>query len=276
LSKEYTIWCDESVKKGKHYSNFYGGVLVSSLDKEEVIKTLEEACLELNIQDEIKWQKVNHYHFESYLKLMDAFFNLVNQNKIKVRIMFMHNATKANNLKDHHRENEYFLLYYQFVKHAFGLHYSNETEDQINIRMYFDYMPDTLSKRQQFKEYIKGLEATRSFQLAKLKIKKQDITEVDSKHHIIMQFLDVVLGSMAFRLNDKHKEKQEGQRIRGIRTRYKEKLYKHINKKIREIYAGFNIGESTGTLQMQDRWLHSYRHWRFVPAEFEIDESHYK
>lgn len=29
-SKEYIIYCDESIEKGKYYSDFYGGVLIGS------------------------------------------------------------------------------------------------------------------------------------------------------------------------------------------------------------------------------------------------------
>lgn len=39
-SKEYFIWCDESVKKGKFFSNFYGGVLIQSKHLQEVTKNL--------------------------------------------------------------------------------------------------------------------------------------------------------------------------------------------------------------------------------------------
>ncbi len=91
-----------------------------------------------------------------------------------------------------------------------------------------------------------------------------------------MQCLDIVLGSMAFRLNDMHKEKPEGQKRRGKKTIAKEKLYKHINKYIREIKPGFNIGISTGTNSGFDKWEHPYRHWKFTSANVEIDEKLYK
>ena len=74
--------------------------------------------------EEIKWQKVNTFHLERYKKIMDVFFRLIKQNKIKLRIMFTQNANVAKNLQTHHVENEYFLLYYQFFKHSFGLRYS--------------------------------------------------------------------------------------------------------------------------------------------------------
>ena len=276
MAKEITIWCDESVKKGKFYSNFYGGVLIESTHQKEVLHKLQHAVNKVGLTDEIKWQKVNVFHLEPYIELINVFFKLLSKGKIKVRIMFKQNATIATNLQDHHLDNEYFLLYYQFFKHAFGLEHATKGKQTTHIRAYFDMLPDKISKRHQFKEYIKGLESTRPFQLAKLRIRKDDIAEVDSKHHLPLQYLDLILGSMAFRLNDKHKEKLPGKKRRGERTKAKEKLYKHINARIREVKKGFNIGISTGTNEIEDRWNMHYRHWKFVPKEFKIDEGGYK
>ena len=44
---------------------------------------------------------------------------------------------------------------------------------------------------------------------------KDDIAEAKSHNHDILQCLDVILGAMEFRLNEKHKAKPEGQRTRG-------------------------------------------------------------
>lgn len=190
--------------------------------------------------------------------------------------MFTQNAFIAKNLTEKHKKEEYFILYYQFIKHAFGLPYSNESEDDIYLRLYFDYLPDTLERRQVFKEYIKGLQTTRPFQLAKLKIRKQDIAEVYSKKLLLLQMLDVVLGSMCFRLNNKHKEIPEGKKRRGKRTVAKDKIYKHINKRIREVRPGFNIGANTGKASKEDHWLHPYRHRIFKPTEYDIDITLFK
>ena len=111
---------------------------------------------------------------------------------------------------------------------------------------------------------------------AKIKIRKEDIVEVNSKHHLPLQFLDIILGSIQFRLNNKHKEKPLGKKRRGKKTIAKEKLYKHINKKIRETRKGFNVGVTTGAATLEERWSHSYRHWCFVPKDYEIDESLFK
>ena len=78
------------------------------------------------------------------------------------------------------------------------------------------------------------------------------IAEVDSHEHSILQAVDVVLGSMQFRLNDFHRAKPPGQARRGKKTIAKEKLYKRISQRIRSIYPNFNIGISTGGLVVID------------------------
>lgn len=89
-----------------------------------------------------------------------------------------------------------------------------------------------------------------------------------------MQCLDVVLGAMSFRLNDQHKERPDGTFRRGKRTIAKEKLYKHINKKIRETRANFNIGITTGIDgNYQNLFFHPYRHWLFIPSSSSIESG---
>jgi hypothetical protein len=58
--------------------------------------------------------------------------------------------------------------------------------------------------------------------------------------------MDIILGAMAFRLNDLHKEKLDGSNKRGKRTIAKENLYKYILAEIRSFYPNFNIGITTG------------------------------
>lgn len=275
-SPEFFIWCDESDRKGKYFSNFYGGILIKSENLREVIYKLNKVCKKLHLFDEIKWHKISEHYLSKYQEAMDVFFDPIKAGKVKVRIMFTQNAYQAIHITERHKTDEFFILYYQFIKHAFGLGFSNDSDQEIFLRIYFDYLPDTLERRQVFKEYIKGLQSTRPFQLAKLKIRKQDIAEIDSKRHLILQMLDVVLGAICFRLNNKHKEIQPGKRKRGKRTIAKEKLYRHLNKRMREIRNGFNIGSNTGIESKEDYWRHPYRHWKFQPSEFEIDTNQFK
>ena len=275
MSQELTIYCDESEKRGRYYSNFYGGVLVRSNDAHKVIENLNERKKELNLSGEVKFQKITENYESKYKALLDTFFQYVAQDILKVRIMFTQNYIIPNDLNAYHHEQEYFLLYYQFIKHAFGLRYANDGQSLLNVRLYLDQLPDTKEKAEQFKSYIEGLNYNSQFKKAGIQIRKDQIAEVDSREHVLLQCLDIVLGAMQFRLNDWHKEKPDGQRKRGKRTTAKEKIYKHIYSHTRNIIdPNFNIGNTTGKhYGAASLWLHSYRHWRFVPKNYSFDKS---
>jgi hypothetical protein len=276
---EYLIWCDESNDRGDFFSNFYGGTLVSSKDYKEVKERIDKKKEELYLKNEIKWSRVSDNYLEKYKSLMDTFFELVKQNKIKIRIMFIQNRNAVPNRSEYHKDNKYFLLYYQFIKHSFGLRHIS-TDEPINLRLYFDKLPDNKGKIDNFKEYLLEMQNISDFLnyensriRKKIKIEPENIAEIDSKSHSILQCLDVVLGSMNFKLNKLNIEKDPVTGKRGKRTIAKENLYKHILKHIRSIYPNFNIGISTGRQQIQDLWNHSYRHWSFRPKEAKQDEE---
>src|SRR5690606_39052203 len=108
--------------------------------------------------------------------------------------------------------------------------------------LFFDVFPHKKEKVEQLKGYLLALQSSKDFKNANIIIPKQEIAEVDSHNHVILQFTDLILGSIAFRLNDKHKEKIPGTRFRGKKTIAKEKLYKHILSEICKIRPNFNIG----------------------------------
>lgn len=272
MAKEYVIYCDESDSSGKYYSDFYGGVLVQSRDLDLVRSAISEKKQSLNLHGEVKWQKVTGNYLDKYSELIDLYFDLAREGRLKTRVMFTQNCHVPLGLEQYHFEHKYFLLYYQFIKHAFGLRYSNTSEKPINVRLYFDKLPDTKEKCELFKDHVYGLNRYREFQKSRIRIPRDQIAEVCSHDHDILQCLDIVLGAIQFRLNDKHKEKPAGQHRRGKRTIAKERLYKHINGRIRELYPNFNIGVSTGVSGSRaNRWVHPYRHWLFVPADKKLD-----
>lgn len=274
MATEYVIYCDESDASGKHFANFYGGALVRSTDIEVVNEAIASKKHELHFNGEVKWQKVTGRYLEKYVELMDLFLDLIAEDKVKIRIMFTQQYYRPVGLTKTQRDNAYFLLYYQFIKHAFGLAFSNPGPGSVNLRINFDQLPDTREKCEQFKGYIAGLNHYGQFERAGIRLPREQIAEVDSKNHDLLQCMDVVLGAMQFKLNDKHKEKPEGQWRRGKRTVAKEKLYKHINRRIRQIYPRFNIGVSTATQgDKTNRWRHPYRHWLFMPSNWVTDKS---
>lgn len=271
---EMTLWCDESDSDGRYFSNFYGGSLVRQNHYSEVSERLERCKAEQNLFKEVKWVKVTSNYLGKYMALMDAFFTLVGEGKIKTRIMFTKNAHVPLGLTEAQVDSRYFLLYYQFIKHGFGFnHYPG---DPINLRIFLDNMPDTKEEILRFKRHLFGLNQNPEFSSSGIRIHEDHISEADSKEHPVLQCTDIVLGAINFRLNDKHLEKPEGQRRRGKKTLAKLKLYAHINRLIRNIYPNFNIGITTGRISASESWTHAYRHWEFKPRNYEVDKSKHK
>lgn len=270
--REIIIYCDESDSRGDYYSNFYGGALVKSIDLAYVEKELNRVKLCLNFHGEIKWGKITENYYQKYISLMDVFFDLIKSDYIKLRIMFTQNIYTPSNLTKYQQEHEYFILYYQFLKYAFGLEYANQIMDKpINIRLYFDKLPDTYEKVRLFKAYLENLSVYKAFKKSRIIVNREQIAEVASHDHVVLQCLDVVLGAIQFRLNNKHKEKLLN-RKRGKRTISKEKVYKHINKRICLIYPKFNIGCTTSRRdKLENAWLDPYRHWCFKPTDHILD-----
>jgi len=239
--RQIIIYCDESSDKGKYFSHFYGGALIEGKDRDFIEGELHSRKEQLNLKGEIKWTKITENYSCKYVDFIDNVFKFIEQDKIKIRIMFTQNIYEPTLLSDYHIDNEYFLLYYQLIKNAFGLRYCNNTQDEVNIQLLLDDMPDKPEKVKKFKNYLCGISDLSAFKNANIKIVPEGISEVKSHNHSILQGLDIILGAMQFRLNDRHKEKPDGQRLRGKRTRAKEAVYKHINKKIRELRSGFNL-----------------------------------
>ncbi len=273
MKKQYLIYADESHRKGKYFSNFYGGALVNYTELEVINKKLNFKKEELGLFQEVKWTKVTEQYLDKYLELIDYFFEFIRNNKIKIRIMFRQNALVPQNLTKEQEEKEYFLLYYQFIKHAFGIDYCNPKEqDQVILKLYFDKLPDTKKKNREFKGYIYALNDF--FCINNVRIYNEDIAEIDSKNHVILQCMDIILGAMNFKLNNMDKEKLPGSNMRGKRTIAKEKLYKNILRNIKTIYPNFNIGVSTSSRgDFTNNWKDSYRYWCFKSRNSIFDSS---
>jgi hypothetical protein len=271
MAKQYLIYADESDKKGKFYSNFYGGALINYANLEKINESISNKKQKLGFFQEIKWTKVTEQYLDKYIEIINYFFKFIKNNQIKIRIMFRQNAYVPKNITKEQRENEYFLLYYQFIKHAFGLDQCNLIEkNNITLRLYFDKLPDTKKKNKKFKGYIYAL--NEQLECNNIHIYNEDITEIDSKNHVILQCMDIILGAINFKLNNMDREKDKVTNKRGRRTKAKEKLFKEISKDIREIYPNFNIGVSTSIRgNLKNRWKDPYRHWQFKTKDSMFD-----
>ena len=273
MRKQYLIYADESHRKGKYFSNFYGGALINYTELEKINNLLNAKKDELGLCQEVKWTKVTEQYLEKYMELINYFFEFIRLNKIKIRIMFRQNALVPQDITKEQREEEYFLLYYQFIKHAFGIEHCNVKEkEKVILKLYFDALPDSKKKNKKFKGYIYAL--NNFFGINNIHIYKEDIAEINSKNHVVLQCMDIILGSINFKLNNMNCEKISSTNRRGKRTIAKEKLYKNILRNIRMIYPNFNIGISTSSRgDFTNSWNDPYRHWCFRAKNSVFDSS---
>jgi hypothetical protein len=277
--KEYVLFCDESDRRGRYYSNFYGGVRVPAAHLSTIEAALKAKKTELGLTSEIKWSKVDAGVVERYEQFVKVFFDEIAAGNAFVRVMFTQNAQVAEGLTAEQRQQEYYRLYYQFLKHGFGFAHMPRHASPPRVRIYLDEIGDTREQMTSFKGYIRGIANVAGVHRAGGIILSADaITEVRSHDHIVMQALDTVLGSIPFRLNDKHLEKPEGQSRRGKRTVAKERLYKFILGEIRRVTGkpNFNIGISTQWSDTRGAWSDPYLHWKFTPTSHTLDPSKLK
>ena len=140
----------------------------------------------------------------------------------------------------------------------------------MDLKLYFDKLPISTEENDAFKAHIGFMQNLRAFKKARIKIRPDDIAEIDSKKHNLQQCMDIVLGAMAFRLNNKHLEIPEGATQPGNKTRAKEALFNHILELIKDANndPDFDIALTTKASGPKDYWITPYRHWLFLPAEF--------
>ncbi len=267
MTREYVIYADESIGRGEKFSRFYGGCLVESRALAGVVQRLETKVAALQPIGELKWQKVTAHYIHKYIDLIDAFFDEVEGRRVKVRIFFTQNRHDRSDLTQEDKDQGYFKLYYQFLKHAFGLQYSPPDRFPTRVRLLLDDIPDQRESKKAFKDYLASLSKSPLFRKAGLIIEPQSIQEVRSHDHVLLQCVDVVLGAMQFRLNELHLERTaEGKKSN--RAVAKETLYDRISERIRRLRPSFNIGISTGTDgNRANRWHHPYAHWLFRSVE---------
>lgn len=260
MSREYVIYTDESSQTGRLFANFYGGALIRSEDLDYVREVLQAQADRMGLGAEIKWKKVSEGYLDRYLAMMDAFFDLVSGDMVKMRIMFTPAGAQPPRTA-YHRAHRYHLLYYQFFKYAFGLRHCNPERGERSLRLYVDRLPDSPQKNAVFKSHLLTLQACKEYRAGRVCIPQDQVAEVNSHEHLPLQCVDVVLGAMQFGLNESLRNGGEP----GRKTLAKSRLYEHICTRIRQIHPEFVLGETTARTCDGDRWQHPYRHWLFRP-----------
>ena len=276
-SGRFIIYCDESDSKGKYFPNFYGGALVEASKQKAVDAELQAKKDALNVfRGEMKWERVTPHYASKYIEFLELVFDIIARGDLKVRVMFTHNQHRPN-LQDYQIGKDYLLLYYQFLKHAFGLQYSTHGLETASAAVLLDDMPADTESINEFRRYLANLSDYPKWRKAGFSLAFDDITTVNSRDHNIMQALDIILGGVNSRLNEKHTRVIPPARRRSKRARAKEQVYAVIKRRVKELYPNFNFGVSTSVKgDLANRFHHPYRHWEFQPSDSTHDPSRTK
>ncbi len=256
---------------------FYGGAMVASTERQQVENELLALKAKLGLQGEIKWSQVRPFNWERVAVVLDRFFDFVEGGVVKLRYMWLDQMFQdPAALNDFHREYGYYILYYFFVVFGFGLPWHDEKEP-VNVVFFPDTLPDQPEKRKSFRQFLYRCHAAhRHDDLSRFRF--VEVGDVNSKNHVILQCVDVIIGAAGFRLNQHHVAKQKNGK-RAEATKIKEKLYDHIRKRLAQIDMGergtlsFAVGVNTGKNgDVANRWRHKFRQWDFrKPGTFNAD-----
>ena len=265
-AKEYWIFADESVQEGELFSRFFGGCIVPPFRHVEIESRLAKRKDELGFGKELKWQRVTDQRLADYMSMVTSFFDELRGDQVRMRVVFQDNKSLRQRLPGELRHELYYKLYYQFIKHAFGLAQMPQRDGGTRLRLFLDRLPHTEEHTAQFKSYLAALPLNSQLRDKQIKLDPAHIAEVDSRSHVLLQCVDIVLGSMAFRFNEKHLLKPADAAQRGRRTIAKEKLYKHVLSEIRTLKPHFHPKISTACEPFPEgSWSMPYRHWLFKP-----------
>ena len=248
MRENYIIICDESTKKGKNFSYFFGGAMIKEHEYQKFSDLINFQKSKFSLH-ELKRTKITEHNFKYYIQILELFFMFVKNNKIKVRIMYSPNEELLTH--QNYDQNTFMKFYYTFIINAFSIFYANKG---INLRLIFDELSETKQKCTIFKKsLINKIKNNNKPLNNKVYISKNQIEEVDSKKHPILQCIDVITGCIDFLLNDNDNTSK--------RAQAKYKVASFIIGQIEEIKGSFDLLKTTMPIFSHKGWLDKYKHF---------------
>lgn len=272
---KYQIFADEAwthQHPPNRYHTFFGGIFGKESATDRLSTDLSKIRASSKFKNqEVKWSTLSPANIEYYKNLVDCIFHHILNGNIKYRQMFLDRAFQYNGPIESSELDVQYKLYYQFIKHSFGIQYLNGEDIEILIRL------DGHSS-QKHKDNLQKFVET---EIPK-KIHREDIslnvTYIDSRKHINLQVCDVLMGSAGYYGNKYYLRRENRQRGMTEKQKIKYSFAKYIYDKLRSIDANnrgskaFNWFESTGLDgDFQNYLNHQMRIWKFIPKTYVIN-----
>ncbi len=262
-TEKYIIICDESTKHGKLYSYFLGGAMILERDYQEINDELYR-LKHLLVLKELKRNYIDITNADKYIKVLQLFFDYIKKGKVKVRVFFSDNKLLSKRIKEK-GDLTFNKFYYFLLKFGFNI---KSSPTNIDLRIMFDMLPDKESTNDKFKKHlvdklnIPAKEQNDSF----VSLKMEDISEVDSKKHMVLQCVDVIIGLMDYFCNDfisEHYITSKKEKGRYLVLNY---ILSNINTLTNNIEGTFDIFKTTPGLLGRNGWAMKYAHYMYKPT----------
>jgi Protein of unknown function (DUF3800) len=187
------LFCDEA---GKETDRFLavGGLVVSSTEAVIIRKHFARICADLNIQSEVKWNKIKQGNKEKYQSIIHSFFGLMKYQRLAFHCLLIDFDRFDHALRDDGGKNESLKrMYYQLILHRLGKKHGQRAKLYV--------FPDKAKE-------LAGLDAMKTGLNSVLMAKHESPTAPikaielrDSESEPLLQLNDLILGAVCYQKN---------------------------------------------------------------------------
>lgn len=279
----YEIYADEAWTHGgqplNRYWCFFGGIFGPESSLDQLNTELAKIKAAHSIKAEIKWSDVRANNVACCTEMVDCLIRHLRSNNIRYRQMFLDRALVRIARPGEAGVSELtaqFKLFYQFLKHAFGLRYLPPAPagDSYRILIRLDNH-SSLKHKNDLAGFVQHLPAF--WGRSDMKI---EVTFLNSTKNNRLQICDVMMGAAGSHGNKAHKRRRPGQRGMTEKQKIKHGLAMHIYNQLRQLDAdergshAFNWFETTGLQgDICNTYLMKARMWKFKPERYQVDRG---
>lgn len=279
----YEIWADEAWTHGGQLSRywcFFGGVMGPQDALERLDSELAKVKASFGLQGEVKWEHVRGRNLNAYRAFVDVLFTLLPTTDLRYRQVFLDRTLVKVDIQGNRVDlsdlDLQYKIYYQFLKHAFGVKHLPAAPPGSRHRVLIR-LDDHSSQRHkaELESFVRNLASM--FHRPDLEF---DVAFRNSKKSNRLQICDLLIGAAGSHGNKMHDRRKPGQRGMSDKQKWRLEMAKYIYNRLRAFDAAergsraFNWFESTGWNGRPDAMLsQKLRIWKFRPSPFHVDKG---
>lgn len=229
------------------------------------------------IKGEAKWNKLSAANLNCYKELVDTLMSHMKVDGIKYRQMFLDRSYVWKPLPGEPNPKDLdtqFKLYYQYIKHHFGIQYLPFDKSGTRILVRLDN-----HSSQAHKDQLVDFAEKLPLWLDRADLTVQ-VTFINSAKSPRLQICDILMGAAGSHGNKMQLKRKPGHKGMTPKQKLRHELCKHVYEALKRLdhetrgSRAFNWFESTGhDGDIANRFHHILRIWKFVPDNCVIDRG---